>query len=84
MGLPNIRQAIKTLPDNAVDAGGWVIERLGLSETVWADYLESVLLTVNGWASWCAYLGWQAGLGAVRMRTCVSYWLFVWPGASSF
>ncbi|MCH9268873.1 YbcC family protein [Pantoea ananatis] len=62
MGLPNIRQAIKTLPDNAMDAGGWVIERLGLPETVWADYLESVLLTVNGWASWCAYLGWQAGL----------------------
>ena len=29
---------------------------------MWADYLESVLLTVNGWASWCAYLGWQAGL----------------------
>jgi uncharacterized protein YbcC (UPF0753/DUF2309 family) len=21
-----------------------------------------VLLTVNGWASWCAYLGWQARL----------------------
>jgi hypothetical protein len=29
---------------------------------VWADYLEAVLLTVNGWASWCAYLGWQAQL----------------------
>ena len=29
---------------------------------VWADYLEAVLLTVNGWASWCAYLGWQARL----------------------
>ena len=24
---------------------------------------EAVLLTVNGWASWCAYLGWQARLG---------------------
>ncbi|MGG6098476.1 YbcC family protein [Pantoea allii] len=62
MGLPNIHKAIKTLPDNAMDAGRWVIERLGLPETVWADYLESVLLTVNGWASWCAYLGWQAEL----------------------
>ena len=35
---------------------------MGLEPAVWADYLESVLLSVNGWASWCAYLGWQAGL----------------------
>ena len=33
----------------------------------WADYLEAVLLTVNGWASWCAYLGWEARLqGGIR------------------
>ena len=44
------------------DAEQWVIQRLGLPQEVWADYLESVLLTVNGWASWCAYLGWQAKL----------------------
>lgn len=62
MGLPHIGQALKALPATALDAERWVIERLGLPPTVWADYLESVLLTVNGWASWCAYLGWQAGL----------------------
>ncbi|KQQ45148.1 hypothetical protein ASF61_21110 [Duganella sp. Leaf126] len=62
MGLPHIGRAISALPATVQDAERWVIERLGLPQAVWADYLESVLLTVNGWASWCAYLGWQAGL----------------------
>lgn len=62
MGLPHIGRAINALPATAQDAERWVLKRLGLAQTVWADYLEAVLLTVNGWASWCAYLGWQAGL----------------------
>jgi uncharacterized protein len=62
MGLPHIGRAIDALPATAREAERWVIERLGLPPAVWADYLESVLLTVNGWASWCAYLGWQASL----------------------
>ncbi|MBL0945822.1 MAG: DUF2309 domain-containing protein [Hydrogenophaga sp.] len=60
MGLPDLGQAIGALPATAQDAERWVIARLGLPPAVWADYLESVLLSVNGWASWCAYLGWQA------------------------
>ncbi|WP_229212174.1 MULTISPECIES: YbcC family protein [unclassified Duganella] len=66
MGLPRLGRATKGLPATALDAERWVIERLGLPPTVWADYLESVLLTVNGWASWCAYLGWQAGLAGIK------------------
>ena len=62
MGLPGIGRAIDAVPASARDAERWVMERLGLPEGVWADYLEAVLLTVNGWASWCAYLGWQARL----------------------
>ena len=62
MGLPTLGAAVDALPARAEDAERWVLQRLGLPEEVWADYLESVLLTVNGWASWCAYLGWQAGL----------------------
>jgi uncharacterized protein YbcC (UPF0753/DUF2309 family) len=62
MGLPHIGRVIDALPASAQDAEHWVIKRLGLPPSVWADYLEAVLLTVNGWASWCAYLGWQAGL----------------------
>jgi len=60
IGLPHIGRAIQAIPSTAQAAEQWAIQRLGLPPTVWADYLESVLLTVNGWASWCAYLGWQA------------------------
>lgn len=62
MGLPGIGYAVNALPATAIDAERWAMQRLGLPQAVWADYLESVLLTVNGWASWCAYLAWQAGL----------------------
>ncbi|MET3431119.1 uncharacterized protein YbcC (UPF0753/DUF2309 family) [Herbaspirillum seropedicae] len=62
MGLPHIADGIQALPACAREAERWVMQRLGLPAEVWADYLEAVLLTVNGWASWCAYLGWQARL----------------------
>ncbi|MFN4003791.1 MAG: YbcC family protein [Hylemonella sp.] len=61
MGLPRLGRAIGALPALARDAEQWVMQRLGLDPAVWADYLEAVLLTVHGWASWCAYLGWLAG-----------------------
>ena len=62
MGLPRLGRAMDALPLDAHDAERWVLQRLGLPPAVWAAYLESVLLTVQGWASWCAYLGWQARL----------------------
>ncbi len=62
MGLPDIARGLAALPATREDAERWVLRRLGLPETCWADYLEAVLLSVNGWASWCAYLGWQARL----------------------
>ncbi len=64
MGLPQLGRALKALPPTRQDAERWVLQRLGLPPVVWADYLEAVLLTVNGWASWCAYEGWQARLQA--------------------
>jgi uncharacterized protein len=62
MGLPDIARGLSALPTTREDAERWVLGRLGLPEETWADYLEAVLLTVNGWASWCAYLGWEARL----------------------
>jgi uncharacterized protein YbcC (UPF0753/DUF2309 family) len=62
MGLPRLGRSLAALPTTREAAERWVLQRLGLPEGVWADYLEAVLLTVQGWASWCAYLGWQAGL----------------------
>ena len=62
MGLPDIAHGLAALPATRQDAERWVLRRLGLPEDAWADYLEAVLLTVNGWASWCAYLAWEARL----------------------
>ncbi len=62
MGLPGLQRSLGVLPPSREDAEAWVLQRLGLAGSAWADYLEAVLLTVQGWASWCAYLGWQAGL----------------------
>ena len=62
MGLPHLGRSLNALPQTREEAEQWVLQRLGLPEAVWADYLEAVLLTVNGWASWGAYLGWQAQL----------------------
>lgn len=62
MGLPHLRRGLAALPATREDAERWALRRLGLPEAAWADYLEAVLLTVNGWASWCAYLAWQARL----------------------
>jgi uncharacterized protein YbcC (UPF0753/DUF2309 family) len=62
MGLPDIGRSLAALPSTREQAERWVLGRLGLPEAAWADYLEAVLLSVNGWASWCAYLGWEAKL----------------------
>lgn len=60
MGLPELGEKLTALPNTAAEAERWVMKKLNLPESCWADYLEAVLLTVNGWASWCAYQGWQA------------------------
>ena len=33
------------------------------------DYYSSLLMSINGWASWCAYERWQARLGTVAGKT---------------
>ncbi|MDE2430385.1 MAG: DUF2309 family protein, partial [Burkholderiales bacterium] len=60
MGVPELGRTVGALPDTRTEVERWALQRLGLPQAVWADYLEAVLLSVNGWASWCAYLGWQA------------------------
>jgi uncharacterized protein YbcC (UPF0753/DUF2309 family) len=60
MGLPTLRRHLHALPQSREAVERWALQRQGLEPAIWADYLESVLWTVPGWASWCAYLGWQA------------------------
>lgn len=60
MGLPQLGRQLQNLPQTPELAQRWVMEKLGLPAAAWPHYLEAMLLTINGWASWCAYLQWQA------------------------
>jgi uncharacterized protein len=62
MALPGLAQALDRLPASRAEAERWALRRLGVPDSAWADYLEAQLLCVNGWASYCAYLAWQARL----------------------
>lgn len=59
LGLPGLMKQLHQLPMRAEDALRWALAELSLDESVWQDYFEALLLSINGWASWCAYIGWQ-------------------------
>jgi uncharacterized protein YbcC (UPF0753/DUF2309 family) len=62
MNAPGIRARARELPSTARAAIAWSIERLRVPAAATADLLALALLRINGWASWCAYLRWEAGL----------------------
>ncbi|MCZ4311931.1 DUF2309 domain-containing protein [Comamonadaceae bacterium G21597-S1] len=41
---------------------GQTLDGLGLAPEGYSAYLSALLLSINGWASWCAYRQWQARL----------------------
>ena len=43
-------------------------QALGLAPQQCTDYYSALLMSINGWASWCAYERWQARLGTVPGR----------------
>ncbi|MGB6242410.1 MAG: DUF2309 domain-containing protein [Castellaniella sp.] len=59
LGLPGFTRQLRHLPQLPQDAMRWSLAELSLDESVWKDYFEALLLSLNGWASWCAYIGWQ-------------------------
>lgn len=59
LGLPGFMKQLRKLPLRAEDALHWAMAELSLEESSWEDYFEALLLSINGWASWCAYVGWQ-------------------------
>lgn len=62
MHAPEIRRRVHNLPDDRDAAFTWTLEKLGVSPEQVPNLLQVLLLRVNGWASWCAYLRWQARL----------------------
>lgn len=59
---PQLHQRIEELPCEPLAALAFAVERLGLKPDEWHLWFDCLLLRSLGWASWCAYLRWQARL----------------------
>lgn len=62
MHAPHIRARVRDLPATADGAIAWSLGRLGVPAEEAREFLQVCLLRINGWASWCAYLDWEARL----------------------
>jgi uncharacterized protein len=56
------RDRLAALPALAESAIASMLDDLAIPEEGRESYLTSLLLSINGWAAWCAYLRWQARL----------------------
>lgn len=63
MELGGYRAAVASLPESADAMLVRACADLAVPEHELERYLYALLLDVNGWASWCAYLRWTARLG---------------------
>lgn len=62
MGLSAYRSTAASLPSTADEMMRVALAELAVPADQLENYLWALLLDVNGWASWCAYLRWTAGL----------------------
>ena len=62
MGLAEFRSLAKGLPSTARGMTIKALEALSIALPEKENYLWSLLLDQNGWASWCAYRRWNARL----------------------
>ena len=62
MGYKGFGQTVNALPDEPMALIAAAIQALGVPESGYEAYFTALLLSINGWASWCAYERWQAGL----------------------
>ena len=62
MGLDGYRETLDSLPLSANEMIDQGCSDLGVPAAEREAYFSALLLDVNGWASWCAYLRWTARL----------------------
>jgi hypothetical protein len=62
MKAPEVTERVAQLPEHGREAIAFVLERLEVPVAEREEFLTAALLRINGWASWCAYLRWQARL----------------------
>lgn len=60
MGIHKVRQYALGLPDDPRQLMERVLRELPIPREEWTEYAAAVLMSINGWASWCAYERWQA------------------------
>jgi len=62
MGLTRFTKLVDALPADPKQVVAETLEALGITSEQREKYLTSLLLDIHGWASWCAFLKWEAGL----------------------
>jgi uncharacterized protein len=69
MGFTGFSKKVAALPRQPHDLIAAATKALGIEPEHCADYFTALLMSINGWASWCAYERWQARLGVVSGQT---------------
>jgi len=62
MGMPGLRERVRQLPAAPMDIPALAAQAFALDAQALEEFLGVAILRINGWASWCAYRRWQAGL----------------------
>ncbi|MDP5071599.1 MAG: DUF2309 domain-containing protein, partial [Congregibacter sp.] len=62
MGEKGLHQHFDTLPGTAEALLAEAVLELQVADDAMGDYFHALLLDINGWASWLAYLRWQSNL----------------------
>ncbi|AWN16218.1 YbcC family protein [Salinisphaera sp. LB1] len=87
MGEPGLQKRFKDLPDSPDALIHAALTAMSVPLDHAETYLHALLLSVNGWASWCAYLCWQANLAGredttlrdlLAMRLAWDWVLYQW------
>jgi uncharacterized protein len=61
-GRTKAHAALQAQPQDPLDLIAQALSALGIASTGHTAYLTALLLSINGWAAWCAYERWQARL----------------------
>ena len=59
-GIVGIAGRIAALPETHDELIRFVCKKLKIDKDEYETYFTALLLSVNGWSAWCAYLKWQA------------------------